>query len=105
MILGAEIIDGATAAGLGVVHWAVPRSELVQRVAGIVRDIASLPAEALGASKACIAAAGNNDRGGYTDELEFTRLLLNNADTRKRVEEFLGGVDEPSTQMKRGAAR
>lgn len=105
MILGAEIIDGATAAGLGVVHWAVPRSELVQRVAGIVSDIAGLPAEALVASKACIAAAGNNDRGGYTDELEFTRLLLNNADTRKRVEEFLGGVDEPSTQMKRGAAR
>jgi enoyl-CoA hydratase len=105
LILGAEIIDGVTAAKLGVVHWAVPRSELAQRAAEIVAGIASLPTEALAASKACIAAAGNSDRSGYTDELEFTRLLLNNADTRKRVNEFLRGAAEPSIQMKRGASR
>jgi enoyl-CoA hydratase/carnithine racemase len=105
MILAAEIIDGATAAGLGVVHWAIPRSELTRRAAEIVCGIASLPSEALAASKACIAAAGNNGCSGYTDELEFTRLLLNNADTRKRVEEFLGRVGEPSTEIKRGAVR
>ncbi len=28
LILGAEILDGATAAALGLVHWAVPRTEL-----------------------------------------------------------------------------
>jgi enoyl-CoA hydratase/carnithine racemase len=105
LILGAEIIDGVTAAKLGVVHWAVPRSELAQRAAEIVGGIASLPTEALAASKACIAAAGTSDRSGYTYELEFTRLLLNNADTRKRVDEFLGGAAEPSIQMKRGASR
>jgi enoyl-CoA hydratase len=105
LILGAEIIDGVTAAKLGVVHWAVPRSELAQRAAEIVGGIASLPTEALAASKACIAAAGNSDRSGYTYELEFTRLLLNNADTRKRVDEFLGGAAEPSMEMKRGASR
>jgi enoyl-CoA hydratase len=105
LILGAEILDGATASGLGVVHWAVPRAELAQRAAEIVRGIASLPAAALAASKACIAAAGHKDRGGYTDELEFTRLLLNNAETRKRVDAFLAGSTGPSTQTKSGAAR
>src|SRR5471032_3630720 len=91
LILGAEILDGRTAAELGVVHWAAPRAELAKRAAEIVRGIAGLPAAALAASKACIAAAGYKDRGGYTDELEFTRLLLNDAETRKRVDAFLAG--------------
>jgi enoyl-CoA hydratase/carnithine racemase len=105
LILGAEIIDGATAAKLGVVHWAVARSELAQRAGEIVSGIASLPTDALAASKACIAAAANSDRRGYTYELEFTRLLLNNADTRTRVDEFLAGAAEPSMRMEKGAAR
>jgi enoyl-CoA hydratase/carnithine racemase len=104
LILGAEILDGVTASALGVVHWAVPRVELAQRAIEIVRGIASLPAAALAASKACIAAAGHSDRGGYTDELEFTRQLLNSADTRQRVEAFLAGATGPSMPMKRGAA-
>ena len=105
LILGAEILDGRTASELGVVHWAAPRVELAQRAAEIVRGIASLPAAALTASKACIAAAGQKDRGGFTDELEFTRLLLNDAETRQRVQAFLAGSAEPSTQMKRGAGQ
>jgi enoyl-CoA hydratase len=105
LILGAEVLDGATAATLGVVHWAVPRAELAQRAAEIVRGVASLPAAALAASKACIAAAGQAGRGGYTDELEFTRSLLTNPETRQRVQAFLAGSAESSTQTKSGAAR
>jgi enoyl-CoA hydratase len=105
LILGAEILDGAAAAELGVVHWAVPRAELAQRAAEIARGIAGLPVAALAASKACIAAAGQKDRGGYSDELEYTRLLLNDAETRQRVQAFLAGTGEPSTQTKKGAAR
>jgi enoyl-CoA hydratase len=105
LILGAEIVDGGAARELGVVHWAVPRIELAQCAAEIVRGIASLPAAALSASKACISAAGLKDRSGYTDELEFTRRLLNNAETRKRVDAFLVGSTGPSTQMKSGVAR
>lgn len=105
LILGAEILDGAAASGLGMVHWTAPRVELAQRAAEIVRGIASLPAAALAAGKACIAAAVQIDRGGYTDELEFTRLLLNDAETRQRVEAFLAGSAESSTRMKKGAAR
>ena len=105
LILGAEILDGLAASALGVVNWAVPRVELAQRAAEIVRGIASLSAAALAASKACIAAAGHSDRGGYTDELEFTRLLLNNAETRQRVDAFLAGSTGSSMHMKKGAAR
>jgi enoyl-CoA hydratase len=92
LILGAEVLDGAAAAALGVVHWAVARAELAQRAQEIVRRIAGLPAAALTASKVCIAAAGQDGRGGYSDELEYTRQLLNQAETRQRVQAFLAGT-------------
>ncbi len=105
LILGAEVLDGATAAALGVVHWSAPRAELAARASEIARRIADLPPAALAAAKACIAAAGEPGRGGYTDELEFTRSLLTNPETQKRVQAFLAGATEPSTQTKSGAAR
>jgi len=104
LILGAEVLDGATVAELGVVHWAVPRAELAQRATELARRVAGLPAMALSASKACIAAAGQPGRGGYTDELEFTRLLLSNPETRQRVQAFLAGQAESSKPIKKGAA-
>jgi enoyl-CoA hydratase/carnithine racemase len=105
LILGAEVLDGATASALGVVHWSAPRAELAHTADGIVHRIADLPAAALAASKACIAAAGHKERGGYTDELEFTRLLLNNPETRVRVQAFLAGSAGASNQTKTGVAR
>jgi enoyl-CoA hydratase len=105
LILGAEVLDGATAATLGVVHWSAPRAELSARASEIAKRIADLPPAALAASKACIAAACQPGRGGYTDELEFTRSLLTNPETQKRVTAFLTGATESSTQNKSGAAR
>ena len=104
LILGAEILDGATADSLGLVHWTAPRVELPQRAAEIAHRIADLPAAALAASKKCIAAAVPRDRGGYTDELEFTRQLLNDTETRLRVDAFLAGAGESSKKMNKGAA-
>lgn len=105
IILGAEILDGTAASALGIVHWAVPRAELAKRAAEIVRGIAGLPAAALAASKACIAAAARGDRGGYTDELEFTRMLFNSAETLQRVDAFLAGSAESLMRARKGAAR
>ncbi len=105
LILGAEVLDGATAASLGVVHWSAPRVELPARTAELAKRIADLPPDALAACKACIAAAGEPGRGGYTDELDFTRSLLSNPETQKRVKAFLAGSTEPSTQSKSGATR
>ncbi len=101
LILGAEVLDGAAAAALGVVHWAVARAELAQRAQEIVRRIAGLPAAALAASKACIAAAGQDGRGGYSDELEYTRQLLNHAETRQRVQAFLAGAGDNAKPTKK----
>ncbi len=105
LILGAEIVDGVAAERLGVVHWTAPRAELPQRAAEIAHRVANLSAAALRACKRCIAAAVPKDRGGYTDELEFTRVLLNDAETRQRVDAFFAGSAEPPTQRKTGEAR
>ena len=92
LILGAEVIDGATARDLGVVHWAVPRAELSAAATDIARRIAGLPADALACSKACIAAAEEDGEDGYRDELEATRRLLTSKETRQRVEAFFAGA-------------
>ncbi|HEU4350756.1 MAG TPA: enoyl-CoA hydratase/isomerase family protein [Burkholderiales bacterium] len=84
LILGAEVISGAQAAALGVVHWAVPASELAARARSIARDIVSLPATALAEAKACIGA-----HNGYERELEATATLLAQDETQWRVRAFL----------------
>jgi enoyl-CoA hydratase/carnithine racemase len=89
LILGAETVDGATARELGIVQWAVSREHLAARAAEIVRGIAELPAPALAECKACIAAAGRPGRHGFADELEATRRLFLDEDTRQRVQSFL----------------
>jgi enoyl-CoA hydratase/carnithine racemase len=85
LILGAEVITGAQAAALGVVHWAVPAKELMERARAIARDIASLPAAALAEAKACIGAPN-----GYERELEATARLLAQDETQRLVRAFLG---------------
>jgi len=102
LILGAEIVDGATAAELGMLQWAAPRSELAQRALEIARRVAALPAAALAADKALIAAAREGGRDGYREELEATRRLLTDRETRQRVDAFLAGSAEASTRPKTG---
>ena len=92
LILGAEAVDGITAERLGLVQWACPRAELAGRATEIVGRIAALPAAALKAAKRCVAAAAVPDRGGYGDELELTRELQTDAETRERVSAFIAGA-------------
>lgn len=105
LILSAEVLDGEVASRLGVVHWAVPRAELAPRAREIARRIAGLPSRALAASKVCIAAALQPGRGGFNDELEYSRTLLNEPATRERVQAFLAGSSDPLTKPKNGAMR
>jgi len=92
LILGAEIITGAVARELGVVQWAVPKTELPKMAADLAQRVAAIPAAALAWSKACIAAAGEPGEDGYRDELEGTRRLLTDAETRQRVAAFFAGA-------------
>jgi enoyl-CoA hydratase len=89
LILTAEVVDGAAAAELGIANWAVAHGDLATRASELARQVAGLPSAALGASKRCIAAAEQPGTGGYFDELEETRQLSMNPETRKRVEAFL----------------
>lgn len=92
LILGAEAVDGATAERLGLVQWACPRAELAARAAEIANGIAALPAAALAAAKRCVAFAAVPGRGGYSEELEATRELQVDPETRERVSAFIAGA-------------
>ncbi len=92
LILGAEAVDGPTAERLGLVQWVCPRAELADRAAEIAGRIAAMPAAALAAAKLCMTASAAPGRGGYSDELESTRNLQTDAETRDRVNAFLAGA-------------
>jgi enoyl-CoA hydratase/carnithine racemase len=91
LILGAEIIDGADALQLGIAQWAAGGNEVALHAAEIAHKIATLPTAALRASKSCIAAAVEPGEAGYRHEIEETRRLSSNAETRERVAAFLAG--------------
>jgi enoyl-CoA hydratase/carnithine racemase len=84
LILGAEVVSGAQAAALGIVHWAVPAAELTEKARAIARGIAALPAAALGEAKACI-----GEPNGYERELDSTARLLAEEGTQRLVRAFL----------------
>lgn len=92
MILGAEIVDGAEAARLGIVQWAVPLNQLNSRTLDLAKQVAELPSASLAACKRCIAAAARADGEGYEIELTATGELLASAETQSRVRKFLEGA-------------
>ncbi len=89
LILGGEVMDGALAERLGVVQWSFPRALLAERSREIAARFAEAPRAALAANKRCITAFGDPGRDGYADELSATRALYGDAETRRRVSEFL----------------
>ena len=89
MILGAEVIDGAQAERLGIVHWAQPPNLLAEFTAALAQRYAAMPRAALAACKRCISAATDRTGDGYQREIDETRLLYDNPETRSKVTAFL----------------
>jgi len=89
LILGAEIVPGCDAPGLGMAQWAAPAAELETRTRALAERLAQLPRAALAAAKTCIAAALDGGAQGFEVELAGSRMLLGNADTQARVRRFL----------------
>jgi enoyl-CoA hydratase/carnithine racemase len=89
LILGAEVLDGAAAERLGLVHWAVPRTELAQFAAGVAERFAKVPRTTVAANKRCIALAGQPGEAGFAEELAGTRRLYDEPEIRRRVGAFL----------------
>jgi enoyl-CoA hydratase len=90
LILGGEILDGAQAAQLGLVHWVQPREQLADWTRELAARIAASPKAALAANKRCISAAGDANRNGFSEEITETRQLYDHPETRRKVAEFLG---------------
>ncbi len=89
LILGAEVVDGAQAQQLGIVHWARPRAELAAFAHELAARYAAPPKAALAANKRCIAAALDAGVAGYAEELAQTRMLYDHPETRRLVNDFL----------------
>ena len=89
LILGAEIVVGADAPGLGLAQWAAPRDELEARARALAERLAALPSAAVAESKTCIAAALSGEGNGFEVELAGSGRLLGNADTQALVRKFL----------------
>lgn len=100
MILGAEVIDGAQAERLGIVHWAQPPDLLSDFTAALAQRYAAMPRAALAASKRCISAANDHTADGYAREISETRMLYQNPETRRRVTSFLARRSSTMTKEK-----
>lgn len=91
VILGAEVLDGAEAARLGVVQWALAKEELPFKARELAERIAALPAASLAACKRCIGAAGKPGHDGFGMEIAATEDLLASGETQALVRGFLEG--------------
>lgn len=89
LILGCEVVNGASACDLGIVQWAVPAAELGARAAQIRDHIASLALPALRVSKNCIAAYSKPEVDGFEMEIEAQRELIVSEDAQTRVTAFV----------------
>jgi enoyl-CoA hydratase/carnithine racemase len=89
LILGAELVGGADAIGLGLAQWSAPAEEIEATARALTGRIAELPATTLAACKHCIDLAMDADRDGFEAELAASAMLLAEPETRRRVARFL----------------
>ncbi|HEX7272530.1 MAG TPA: enoyl-CoA hydratase/isomerase family protein [Casimicrobiaceae bacterium] len=95
LILGAELVGGTEAQRLGLVQWAQPQERLAAWTSDLAARIAAMPRAALIAIKRCVAAQSDPGRDGFAEEIEATRALYNDPETRRRVSEFLSKKSTP----------
>ncbi|MBK6630274.1 MAG: enoyl-CoA hydratase/isomerase family protein [Betaproteobacteria bacterium] len=91
LILGAELVAGADAVGLGLAQWSAPAAELEARAQAMATRLAELPPQTLVANKHCISVAGRSGENGFGAELAGSGLLLAAPETQRRVTAFLEG--------------
>ena len=91
IILTGDRVDGKSARELGMVQWAVPRSELEAEASKLAQKVASLHPLALAACKVCLRLARDPERNGFAAETEWTGRLLGTQETQRRVADFLAG--------------
>jgi enoyl-CoA hydratase/carnithine racemase len=91
LILGAELVAGADAVGLGLAQWSAPAAELEARAQALTARLAELPPQTLAANKHCIDVAARGGEDGFEAELAASAQLLAEPETQRRVTAFLEG--------------
>ncbi|MFF0813829.1 enoyl-CoA hydratase/isomerase family protein [Rhodococcus sp. NPDC003318] len=86
IVLGAELVTGAEARRLGIVHSATDGDVLAEGRA-LADRLAQLPPAAYSAAKRCIAAARGED--GFARELDEISRLIETPDTARLLSDFL----------------
>ena len=89
LILGGEAVDGREAERLGLVQWSRSAAELADWSAALAARLASAPRSALAANKRCVALAEGGFDAGFAAEIDATRALYADPQTRARVSAFL----------------
>ncbi len=95
MIYTAEPVDGASALGMGLVQWAVPRAELPAEAARVADRLASLPLPALKAAKELVCAQGNGLESGYGLERSLGGALLATEEAQSLITAFINKSAKP----------
>jgi enoyl-CoA hydratase len=89
LILGGDVITGAEALEFGIVQWACPRVQLIDRTRELAQHYANTPRATVAHIKKCLASADDRGFDGYENEITGTRQLYDNPETRRRVADFL----------------
>lgn len=87
LILTGELVSGAEAERLGIVHKAVERNEVEAQAFKWADDVAELPPTALAEIKRCLALAPSE--AGFAAEIDGTRRIFMAPDSRKLIQKFL----------------
>lgn len=89
IILGCDVVDGATACQLGMVQWAVAPADLAQEAEKLAQRIADQPAPALQVAKRCMAQVGRLAAAGFEAELDGIHSLVTTTEAQTRIKAFL----------------
>lgn len=89
IILGCDVVDGATACQLGMVQWAVAPEKLAQEAEQLAQRIAAQSAPALQVAKRCMAQVGRLAADGFEAELKGIHKLVTTVEAQTRIQAFL----------------
>ena len=89
IILTSALLSGREALEAGLVQWAVPTAQIADFTESLVVRMARSSASALAACKRCLTIADGSSSPGMQVELLETYRLFHDADTHRRVSNFL----------------
>ena len=95
LLLGTEVLDGAAAARLGLVHWAYPTDELAARTDELARRLEGVPKVALRVNKQCIFGAQERQADEAEVEILGTTACYQDPESMERLKRFLAQRKAP----------